>query len=900
MSRRWLSLALALSPLGCDRPPDEAARPAIAPSEVVAPQWAGCDDWIDGACMMIARETAPRLRLWVDVPPSTALEVRVDGNLVEATTTVADGGTRAKLQVPAGAREISVRGTGVEGSLAIVWQPADAAVDGALASLADGRIDEGCSALRELSPEVVPFERVRARIQRVFACDAALGPEHAVRELSEAAEVATQAGLDKSFVHVATALLFTCVERSADHGCAERWSARLDRAWTPELDLRARYSRGLWAVKRGELSTAVQLFESSARWAERLGMTTDGDAASEQRSAVLAELGRVEATREASEELYARARQRSDACSRAIGINNAAWPLQSLVETGQLDDPPIDWLLEELEIYERGECDDPRSRLLARINLASALLADGDVEGAREWLGRIRSDDLPPASSGLLLEIDYLALNVALASNRWELAAVPLLLEHDREADARLRWRRAVQRARLCERFDLADAALEAWRSAEAILDAEVSDLGLGQGRETLISARWTSAHGLVDALLRAGRVEEALCRLRLARGRALRAADRRAGGDRPTELAEFDAFAKLRGELDREAADDWEYSADEQRRRRARRDERRREALGLLARSGSTSPPDASECSLLRPRASDELLLALLPDADGTLAIAQGPSGARAWRTASIPRAEADALAWGTALMGQLDADLVDTTVVRALPVSAAWTVPLHAAGIDTGAVVDRVAVTYGLDLPLRSAAVDTGRAMVVADPSDDLPQARVEQQLVDQALRAATWQVRLLQGGAAGRTDVLAGLGEVDLFHYAGHGAHRGDDGWDGVLLLDRGSTIEAADVLALPRVPRFVVLAGCETGAVRAALVDGGMSLGRAFLLAGADAVMVGDRVVRDDDSVAFARALYEGAAAGAAFDPTAAMRRAYQRRQASGAAPDAWAGFRLLVR
>ncbi|MBK8713970.1 MAG: CHAT domain-containing protein [Deltaproteobacteria bacterium] len=900
MRSRWLPLALALLPLGCDRSTDEVApAPSAAPASV-APAWAGCDDWVEDACMLLERGAAARLRLWVDVPPSTVLTVRVDGNATVPSTTLADGGTLARIEVPAGAREVSVTGAGVEGTLAIEWQPSDAAVAGALASLAEGRVDEGCRGLRQLAPSVGVFQRVQARIQEVFTCDAALGPEHAVGRLREAAELAAQAGLDKLFVHVATALLFTCVERTGDRACATQWSARLDHAWRPELDLRARYSRGLWAMKRGELSTAVQLFESSARWAERFGMTADYDAASEQRSALLAELGRVEATRAASQRLYASARERSDACARAQGINNAAWPLQTLVETSLIDDPPIEWWLEELDLYERGDCDDPRSRLLARINLASALLEGGDLEGAIAWLERIRSDDLPAASTGLLPEIDYLALNLAMASNRWELAPVPLLLEREGAGEARLRWRTAVQRALLLERFELDAAALDAWRRAEAILDAEVSSLGLAQGRETLISARFTSARGLVDALLRSGRVDEALCRIRLARGRALRAADRRAGGERPSELAQSDAFAQIRSELDLEAAADWEYSADEQRRRRARRDERRREALNLLEQAGAPGSHTYDDCSLLRPRAPDELLLALLPARDETLAIVHGPAGARAWHATEIPEHEADAMTWGAALVDGLGDDLADVERLRVLPVGAAWTVPLHAARTHGAPLVDRVAVAYGLDLPRRSVAAPSARAMVVADPSEDLPQARAEQQLVVEALRAAAWQVQLLQGSAAGRTEVLAGMGEVELFHYAGHGAHRGDDGWDGALLLDRGSTIEAADVLALPRVPRFVVLAGCETGAVRSALVDGGMSLGRAFLLAGADAVLVGDRKLGDEDSAAFARALYDGSAAPGAFDATAAVRRAYQRRQASDAAPDAWAGFRLLVR
>ena len=145
-----------------------------------------------------------------------------------------------------------------------------------------------------------------------------------------------------------------------------------------------------------------------------------------------------------------------------------------------------------------------------------------------------------------------------------------------------------------------------------------------------------------------------------------------------------------------------------------------------------------------------------------------------------------------------------------------------------------------------------------------------------------------------------MLAKLVSVDLFHYAGHGEHRGSDGWDDALLLHDHASIESADVLALSHAPRTVVLAGCDTGAVDAGLFDGGMSLGRAFLLAGSDAVVVGDREVDDAVTEAFAVALYEDSAARMLDAPEIAVRDALRKTAASGLPIDAWSGFRLLVR
>jgi hypothetical protein len=442
-------------------------------------------------------------------------------------------------------------------------------------------------------------------------------------------------------------------------------------------------------------------------------------------------------------------------------------------------------------------------------------------------------------------------------------------------------------------------AAIDVWRRAEEILDAEVSNLGVAQGRETFISARWTSALGLVEALLATGHTPEAMCRLRLARGRALRAADRRMRIDARPELAQFDAFARIRDALDVEAAEDWSFSGDELARRHARRDQRRREALALVAAPATSS--EALGCAMLASRADDELLVAMYPTRTDTIVLVEGPHGTDVHRLPPIPESETDKIAWADGLLAALGDRLAAITVLRVLPVGTTWTIPVHAGRIDGAPIVERVAVTYGLDLPRRSGSPRSAtRAVVVADPSEDLPHAREEKDYVRSTLATAGWEVAALGGSGADRTTVLGAIGDADLFHYAGHGVHRGEDGWDAALLLDRGMTIEPADVLAASAVPRIAVLAGCETGAVRSALVDGGMSLGRAFLLAGSDVVIVGDRKIRDEDSVAFVRALYGGADAPAEFDPIAAVRRAYRERAAAGVTAAAWFGFRVLVR
>lgn len=901
MSARWSSLLVICAAIACASPPAPDAGPSAPPTVALhTAYWAGCDDHVEGACVLVRTDAPPTVRAWLDVPPSTRVEVEIDGDAVEPTRVLADRGTRVEVVVPVGAEALSLHGEGISARLELRWHTRDPAMEAAWAAFHDRSLDAMCTALSRLPADADALDRVdELRLTR--GCGDLADERRGVELDGEAADVALASGLPMTFVRAATPIIHACLGSLGDLACAEAWSARLDRELPEDAGVLANYARGLVAARRGQLVTAKDRFAESQRWAERLGMAEDFDLALEESAMILAELGRTEPAREAATRLYGSAKDRADACDRARTINNAAWALQVLAEAGLVDEPPLDWMLEEAEIYESGACDDPKYRLNARLNVVSALLAGGDVDAAEQWFQRIATDDPLPPDDEFAADVEYFARATALASNNWEYAPVALLSSTPRLPDALLRWRSRVQDAQMLERFGLEAAALEAWEQAEALLDAEVTGVGVAQGRESFISLRRSSAQGLLEAMLRAGRGADALCRIRIARGRALRAADRRRVGDARAELTRFDGFARLRSELDADAAEDWSHPADEQLRRQSRRDERRREALALLSVPEDAREGADSTCALLPARASDEAFLAIVPTRDDTIVIADGPGGLRADRVASIPADEDAAIAWAGDMLGSFEAELADARILRAMPVGRAWTVPIHAARRRGEAVVERLVVTYGLDLPsLGETQRRTGHALVLSDPTGDLPFAREEAELVATTLAAARWHVDRMDGSAVDRSGVVAELGGLDLFHYAGHGAHRGDEGWEAALLLERDQSIEAADILAAPAVPRAVVLAGCETGEVSAGLVDGGMSLGRAFLLAGADAVVVGDREVGDADSLAFARAFYDAAGAPEDFDPARAMHHAYRLRAAAGAATRSWSGFRVLVR
>jgi cellulose synthase operon protein C len=203
-------------------------------------------------------------------------------------------------------------------------------------------------------------------------------------------------------------------------------------------------------------------------------------------------------------------------------------------------------------------------------------------------------------------------------------------------------------------------------------------------------------------------------------------------------------------------------------------------------------------------------------------------------------------------------------------------------------------VPIAYCLDLAPRPASAEPSsrRVLVVADPTGDLAAASREADEVERRLTADGWTASALRGPTATRAAVIAGLADVTLFHYAGHGS-RGAEAWDAALRLADDTDLRSGDILILPRVPARVVLAGCHTGRRDALSLAGGMNLGRAFVLAGAEAVLVADAEVDDRATRRLSEALY----ADPTIDLATALRRAQLRLRDEGV-PD-WATFRVLV-
>lgn len=151
-------------------------------------------------------------------------------------------------------------------------------------------------------------------------------------------------------------------------------------------------------------------------------------------------------------------------------------------------------------------------------------------------------------------------------------------------------------------------------------------------------------------------------------------------------------------------------------------------------------------------------------------------------------------------------------------------------------------------------------GSAIVVGDPTGNLPAAAVEADRVAHQLHGVA-----LIGAEATRAAFTAVAG-ASLLHVAAHTVQRRD----GATLELADGSITLADIAALAPAPRLVVLASCGAAAGRDDAGNG--SLANAFLEAGADAVVGTRWSVDDADAARFVAAFY---ASGGARDPVRAL-------------------------
>ncbi len=872
---------MALFGWSCGSPePDSSASP-LQPVAPPAALFSGCLELTTSQCTL---EKPSKISVWLDVHSATPLDVRVDGQPVEVQASPVAAGTRLTMRVDKGAERIEIQHQDSPWESAIgvnvVWEttPAWKAKVEAIP-----KVTGKAKALRSVLKTAEGWSRLRA-LDLLRRAEYELEDYAASEKICEQ-QIALAQKLDAPAhqVYALAALVNMAVASGQQLPRIFSFTERLDalRDATPKAAMRADYAHGMVARATGDIDAALDHLRAARIRGEQLGEVKAQTDVIGLEAATLAELGRVDDALL----LSARVRElaRTIPCqTRLTVLVNYGWTHIALRTQDLPFEDPEPILVEALALGE--ECGSSWDHSNNRIELAINAIEDDDPNAALGWLAQIEVEipDLTPWREE--------AYGRA-ASMLGDPSLQPSLLRLPLTASPNLRWNQHVREADALHEWGFLELAAEKYRDAEALLDAQLETIRIDSGSELYLAGRRASAQGLVETLLDLGDPEQALCAARLARARELARLDRvaRVRGASPEDQEAWRtqtlAIAEAQAELDAERTKLWEL--DDARRqqaepRLAEQQRQTREQLDAALR-GLGLDRVAGECDALRKPGPGELLLTSTPVRTGHAVFAASSEGIE------------------VALLGDEGLSPLEglgrAERITIIELGSDPQTPLHAQPWrDAETLLDLAPVGYSLDVPPRLArpATETS-ALLVTDPRGDLPQARAESDSVSGALEREGWSVREHRGSGAGRDALVKALPTVDLLHYAGHGVREGLSGWDSALLLANDERLSVHDLFTLPSVPRGVVLTGCETGAMTAETTGGGMNIGRAFVLSGADWVIAADSEVDDGHARLVGEALY---GTDTAADGPTRLREALLRLRDSH--PDLpWQRFRAIV-
>jgi CHAT domain-containing protein len=225
---------------------------------------------------------------------------------------------------------------------------------------------------------------------------------------------------------------------------------------------------------------------------------------------------------------------------------------------------------------------------------------------------------------------------------------------------------------------------------------------------------------------------------------------------------------------------------------------------------------------------------------------------------------------------------------------------VPFHALFDGQNYLIDRCEIFYApsatvLALCQQRLVSIPSRALVAGVADDLIPGAAIEAQRVAQRLSDGGIDTETLTGVGSTLAAVRTSIPESDLLHFACHGLFRADNPMFSALKLHDG-WLTAADVMQLDLTNALVTLSACESG--RSAVLQGDEVIGlpRAFLGAGASAVVVSLWVVHDETTGMLMMDWYQRLSEGQGR--AVALRAAQQSLREQYRHPYYWAPFVLI--
>lgn len=683
---------------------------------------------------------------------------------------------------------------------------------------------------------------------------------------------------------------------------------RLPAGAPAETHIAVMFYRGLLAEKEGDYRSALADIQGAVEIAERLKLDLHRWIAEEQLALLLRGVGR---SREAAQ-LFDRLRRlphSTSSCQTAQLLANQAWATLLAREAGESFGAPTLLLERALETYQTCPDFTLGKRVNILINLALAHLQEERLAEAKDLLGEARELEPNPP---LLHTLWWLDLEARIALREGRPADALHLFERletlAQGASSPGGVLRAVfGQARSEKGLGNESAALETLSKAEDLLDEQSLQIPIHEGRETFMATRQAIVSLHVEILLDQGRTAEALDVARHSRSRMLRQLERsdRLANLTPERRAQWDRlladYQERRAALEERATDDWKLPADQLRREQEARQAEAETAKELLDQAfGVLDGSTQLSGEMLPPPRPGELILTWCPLSQGWVGFAASEETIAIHRfnlPAGIPLLPGEL---SRRLLLPFHAAIKKAERIRILPSGPLEGVDFHALPFDGDVLLASRPVVYGLDLPVSAGPAQPAgrRALLVADPRNDLPGAIDEARTVRKVLKSSSrpWIIEELKSSEASAETVRSRLTAADLLHYAGHGAFSGFGGWDSSLLLAGETRMTLGDLLALERVPAWVVLSGCDTGRSSIETPVESLGLAHAFLLAGSRAVVASVRPADDRTVAAFFTGLYRQLDQEA--DPEVAFQRAQLSWRRRNPGVD-WAGFRLFV-
>ncbi len=883
-------------------------------------EYNGCFTTIGDACAPYDPfQKASQLRLWI-WPADTVVEVRDDRlewPADETDSAPIQGGRLYIIELPRGTYELvlglRLGGLEVDWRLEIIELPNSTLLDDILANKPEILARAGAAVDQDLPAAHLGFAHwVLANLLKTA------NKEASYTHLERAIEYHGAAGYHLDQLASAANLSWQLLYDGSPERAREVIEAIPQRAREPGLaSYRRAYQRGLVAARTGDARNALRLLGNAVRQAERLGFRDKRRQALQVLANQLLLLGR------GSEALRIFADLEQDfaglgPCTQARILDNQAWHMLLEFESRRLAEDPLPKLLEARHLLancrasKRNRAEQEREieqqTVNQATNLALAYLHANQLDKAADELQEARRI----RQRAQLWQVFWwqdIEARIALAQQQPQRA---LTLYEQLEASASSGYmpdvhiRAALGKARARKALGDAEEALRILGDNEILLEEAALQVPIDIDRARFFARRETSTRLYLQLLIDAGKKEQALSVARLARSRVLRSLlrdvhlARLTAPDRRRWQVKIDQYTALRSQLDHEQADDWQLAKDQLSQVRAKRLGHRQslkhlldEAYAMLSEARS-SAAEWGRLESLPKLETGEVRLLYHPLPEGWVAFVESAAGIHFEILDQIDTA-ADPEILAAVLLQPFAREIAAASALRVLPYGAIRAVDFHALPFGDAPLLATRTVVYGLDLPPapRSTAADKPVALVVADPTGDLPHSRQEARAMHFAL-SKKQPSQLLEGSSADGDAVRQGLAHSDFFYYAGHGVWAS---WESALPLHHGSRLDVGDVLALPRVPRQVILSACEAARSPIGAAESVAGIAQALLTAGSQQVVAATRPVNDQVAAKLMAILQRQWLASG--DLAEALRRAQLQTRQENPQAD-WASFRLLER